>query len=119
MSNQSAPNVPGTSKFRMEELHPEIAKAVDRMHIGEISDPFVIQLSNGKTICAIVKLRNRINGHKANMSEDYEILYEMVSSLRQQEALEKWVREKQRTTYVRISEGWNDCDFIYPGWGKK
>lgn len=119
MSNQPAPNVPGTSKFRMEELHPEIAKAVDRMHIGEISDPFVIQLSNGKTICAIVKLRNRINGHKANMSEDYEILYEMVSSFRQQEALEKWVREKQRTTYVRISEGWNDCDFIYPGWGKK
>ena len=42
----------------------------------------------------------------------------MVSGIRKQEALEKWIREKQRTTYVRISEGWNDCDFKYPGWVK-
>ena len=53
------------------------------------------------------------------MADDYDILYDMVSSIRQQEALEKWVREKQRTTYVRISEGWNDCEFMYPGWGKR
>jgi peptidyl-prolyl cis-trans isomerase SurA len=119
MSNSPDPTVPGTSKFRMEELPPDIAKVVDKMHVGEISDPFVIQQPNGKTICAIVKLKNKINAHKANMAEDYEILYEMVSAIRQQEALEKWIRDKQRTTYVRISEGWNDCDFIYPGWGKQ
>ena len=107
-----------TSKFMMEQLPPEVARAVDRMHVGEISDPFTMQLRNGKTICAVVKLKNRINGHKANISEDYETLYDMVTSIRQEEALEKWIREKQRTTYVRISEGWNDCDFVYPGWGK-
>ncbi len=119
MKNQPNPSVPGTSRFTMEELPPDIARVVDRMHVGEISDPFVIQLPNGKTTCAVVKLKNKINAHKANISEDYEILYEMVSTIRQQEALEKWIREKQRTTYVRISEGWNDCDFIYPGWGKQ
>ena len=111
---------PGTviSKYEMENLPPEVARVVDRMHVGEISDPFTMQLSNGKTICAIVKLKSKINAHKANMADDYEILYDQVSEIRQQEALEKWVREKQRTTYVRISEGWNDCDFIYPGWVK-
>ena len=118
MSNSPGGNVPGTSKFMMEQLPPEVARAVDRMHVGEISDPFTMQLRNGKTICAVVKLKNRINGHKANISEDYETLYDMVTSIRQEEALEKWIREKQRTTYVRISEGWNDCDFVYPGWGK-
>lgn len=106
------------SKYQMENLPPEVARVVDRMHVGEISDPFTMQLSNGKTICAIVKLKSKINAHKANMADDYEILYDGVSQIRQQEALEKWVREKQRTTYVKISEGWNDCDFIYPGWIK-
>lgn len=118
MSHSVQPGAPGVSKYTLDELPPDIARVVNRMHVGEISDPFAVQLTNGKTICAIVKLKNKINGHKANMSEDYETLFEMVSAIRQQEALEKWVREKQRTTYVRISEGWNDCDFVYPGWGK-
>ncbi len=118
MTHRPNPNEPGISKFEMQDLHPDVARVINRMHVGEVSDPFVMQLSNGKTVCAIVKLKNKINGHKANMSEDYEILYEMVTYIRQQEALEKWIREKQRTTYVRISEGWNDCDFQYPGWGK-
>ena len=118
MTNQPQPGIPGTSKFRMEELPQDVAKVIDRMHVGEISDPFTMQVK-GKTVCAIVKLKNKINGHKATMAEDYEILYDMVTEIRQQEALEKWIRDKQRTTYVRISEGWNDCDFRYPGWGKQ
>ena len=109
----------GVSKVELQYLPQDVAKVVDRMHVGEISDPFVMQMDGGKTTCAIVKLKNKVNAHKANMADDYDILYDMVSSIRQQEALEKWVREKQRTTYVRISEGWNDCEFMYPGWGKR
>ena len=120
MSHSVEPGSPIViSKYEMQELPQDVAKAVDRMHVGEISDPFVMQLPNGKTTCAIIKLKNKINGHYANMADDYEKLFEMVSMIRQQETLEKWIREKQRTTYVRISEGWNDCDFIYPGWGKQ
>ena len=118
MTNQPQSGVPGTSKFRMEELPQDVAKVIDRMHVGEISDPFTMQVK-GKTVCAVVKLKNKVNGHKATMAEDYEILYDMVTEIRQQETLEKWIRDKQRTTYVRISEGWNDCDFRYPGWGKQ
>jgi peptidyl-prolyl cis-trans isomerase SurA len=120
MTYRPDPSVPGVSKFEMQQLPADVAKVIDRMHVGEISDPFVLRNeSNGKTTCAIVLLKNKINGHKATMADDYDILYEMVTSIRQQETLVKWIQEKQRTTYVRISEGWNDCDFVYPGWGKK
>lgn len=119
MTYTPEPGAPGISKFEMQQLPQDVAKVIDRMHVGEVSDPFTMQLPNGKTVCAIVKLKNKINGHKANMADDYETLYEIVSDMRRQEALEKWIREKQRTTFVRISEGWNDCDFRYPGWGKQ
>lgn len=118
MTYQSEPGVPGVSKIEMQQLNQDVARVVSRMHVGEISDPFTMQLNNGKTICAIVKLKSKINAHRATMADDYDILHEMVTQIRQQEALEKWIREKQRTTYVKISEGWNDCDFIYPGWVK-
>jgi peptidyl-prolyl cis-trans isomerase SurA len=50
------------------------------------------------------------------MTDDYEILHSMVNNVRREEAIQKWIKEKQRTTYVKISEGWNDCEFLYPGW---
>ena len=118
MSYSPSPNIPGVSRYTMEQLPPEMGKVVDRMHVGEISDPFTM-LVNGKPVCVIVKLKSKINGHKANLTEDYETLYQMVNTMRMEEALEKWISEKQRTTYVRISEGWNDCEFNYPGWTKQ
>ena len=32
--------------------------------------------------------------------------------------LDKWIREKQKHTYVRINENWKNCTFKYPGWIK-
>ena len=31
---------------------------------------------------------------------------------------EEWIKEMQRTTYVRINEDWRNCEFKYPGWIK-
>ena len=106
-----------TSKFEMQELPPEIAKVVDKMKVGEISEAFtMIPQKTGKEECVIVKLKSRINGHKATISEDYQNLKEIVLEKRRDEMLDKWIREKH--TYVRINENWKNCTFKYPGWIK-
>ena len=108
-----------TSKFEMQELPPEIAKVVDKMKVGEISEAFtMIPQKTGKEECVIVKLKSRINGHKATISEDYQNLKEIVLEKRRDEMLDKWIREKQKHTYVRINENWKNCTFKYPGWIK-
>jgi peptidyl-prolyl cis-trans isomerase SurA len=108
-----------TSKFEMQELPPEIAKVVDKMKVGEISEAFtMIPQKTGKEECVIVKLKSRINGHKATISEDYQNLKEIVLETRRDEMLDKWIREKQKHTYVRINENWKNCTFKYPGWIK-
>lgn len=109
-----------TSKFEMQELPPEIAKVVDKMKVGEISEAFtMIPQKTGKEECVIVKLKSRINGHKATISEDYQNLKEIVLEKRRDEVLDKWIREKQKHTYVRINDNWKNCAFKYPGWIKK
>ena len=108
-----------TSKFEMQELPPEIAKVVYKMKVGEISEAFtMIPQKTGKEECVIVKLKSRINGHKATISEDYQNLKEIVLEKRRDEMLDKWIREKQKHTYVRINENWKNCTFKYPGWIK-
>ena len=106
----------GTSKFEMQELPQEIARAVNTMNVNEISKPFIMINSKGKEVCAIVKLKSRVKGHKATLTEDFQALKGVVLERKQAEKLEKWIIEKQKNTYVRINEKWRNCDFKYPGW---
>ena len=112
----------GTSRFEMQQLagfvSQEVAKAVENLQIGEVSQPFTMVNSKGKEVCAIVKLKNRIDGHKATITEDYQRLKSIVTAKRSEEKLQKWIVEKQKNTYVRVNPEWRKCDFKYPGWIK-
>ena len=112
----------GTARFEMQELaqvSQEVAKVVEGLNVGEISEPFSMINSKGKEICAIVKLKARIDGHKATIAEDYQRLKSIVQAKLGEEKIEKWIVEKQKSTYVRINENWVKCDFKYPGWVRK
>ncbi len=112
-----------TSRFEMQQLagmvSQEVAKVVEGLQIGEISKPFTMINSKGKEVCAIVKLKNRIEGHKATITEDYQRLKSMVTATRSEEKIQKWILEKQKSIYVRINPNWRKCDFKYPGWIKE
>lgn len=112
----------GTTRFEMQDLaqvSQEVAKVVENMNVGEISKAFTMINDKGKEVCAIVKLKSRINGHKATITEDYQRLKAIVMEKRSEDKLEKWIKEKQKHTYVRINEKWQKCDFKYPGWIKE
>ena len=105
-----------TSRFKLAELPPEIAKAVDRMEVGDISKPFRMINERGKTVCAIAKLKNRTEGHKATITEDFQILKNVVLNKRREEVLHNWVVNRIKSTYVRINERYRNCNFEYEGW---
>ena len=112
----------GTARFEMQELaqvSQEVAKTVEGLNVGEVSEPFTMINNKGKEICAIVKLKARIDGHKATITEDYQRLKSIVQSKLGEEKLQKWIVDKQKSTYVRINENWVTCDFKYPGWVRK
>jgi peptidyl-prolyl cis-trans isomerase SurA len=105
-----------TSRFQLKDLPSEVARVVDTMKVGQISAPFTMINARGKTVCVIAKLKNRIEGHKATITEDFQVMQEVVLEKRREEALHKWVTEKIKSTYVRINDEYRDCDFEYEGW---
>lgn len=108
-----------SSRFELQELPSEIAKVVYEMKVGDISDPFVmIDQKTGKEVCAIVKLKTRVEAHKATPTEDYQVVKDVMIAKMKQQKLEEWIKEKQEKTYIRINENWCDCEFQYPGWVK-
>ena len=106
----------GTPKFEMAELPQEIGKMVYTMQVGDISKPFTMINDKQREVVAIVKLKARVEQHKANISDDYQVLKTIVEDQKREELLKDWIRKKQKSTYVRISDGWQNCDFQYPGW---
>ena len=108
-----------TSRFKMAELPTEIARVVEGLDVGEISKPFTMLDKAGKQQCCVIKLKSRIKAHAATITEDFQILSQIVRNKRSEEFIDKWIREKQRTTYVRINPAWSDCEFQYPGWIKE
>lgn len=108
----------GLSKYEMKDLPTEVARVVASMKVGDISKPFIMLNNKGKEVVAIVKLKSRVNGHRATMAEDYQELQNVVVNKLCDEKLDQWIREKQQTTYIHINEEWRNCEFQYPGWIK-
>ena len=107
-----------TSRFQMQDLPPEVAKVVDTMKVGQISTSFQMINQKGKTVCVIAKLKSRVEGHKATIAEDYQVLKDVVLSKRREDHIHQWVTNKIKSVYTRLNDNYRDCKFEYEGWIK-
>jgi peptidyl-prolyl cis-trans isomerase SurA len=116
MTNQNS----GSSKFEYQDLPPEIAKLVYTMKPGEVSEPFsMFSQKLGREVFAIVKLKNYIPTHKANLTDDFQTLKTMCESQLREKTIKEWLKKKILDTYIYISPEWRDCDFEFKEWIKK
>ncbi len=107
-----------TSHFEMKDLPTEVARAIEGLNVGEISKAFTMINSRGKTVCAIAKLRNKIQGHKATITEDFQVMSDVVLMKAKEKKIHDWVAEKIKDTYIKIDPRYQNCDFEYEGWVK-
>ena len=118
MSNNDPQTGRITSRFKMQDLPPEVAKVVDTMQVGQVSHAFQLINQRGKTVCVIAKLKNRVEGHKASISEDFQTLKDVVLQRRQNDRIHQWVVDKIKSVYTRLKDEYRDCKFEYEGWIK-
>ncbi|MBR3977537.1 MAG: peptidylprolyl isomerase [Bacteroidaceae bacterium] len=105
-----------SSHFSLEELPADVARVIDGLKPEEISQPFIWMLENGKTVCAIAKVRSRTEGHQATIADDYETLRMMYQAKLSDERIQEWIKQKQKDTYVRVNKDSRSCEFKYPHW---
>ena len=109
-----------SSKFEYQDLPQEVAKVVYDMNVGEISKPFtMISPTTNKEVVAVVKVKSKTENHKANLTDDYQMLRNYYESQKKEEFIQSWIARKQKETYISIDPQWQNCNFQYPGWIKK
>ena len=107
-----------SSKFRMQDLPTEVARVVDTLQVDQISAPFQMVNNKGKTVVVIAKLKSRTEGHRATITDDFQVMKNVVLGKRRQDYLLDWVKTKLKDTYIWMNERYRDCDFEYEGWIK-
>lgn len=107
----------GSSKFEKDNLPPAIAQKVNSLKLNEISEPFLDE-TRGKDSYKIIKIKSETKAHTANLSDDWSIFENMLTNKKQQDILDKWIKDKQANTYVHIDDSYKNAKFRFKGWIK-
>lgn len=103
----------GTTKFEMDQVDPAISFALDKMNVGDISQPLLMRTEEGKQAYRIVYLKSRTSPHRASLKEDYDRIQQWSLGEKNSKAIDKWISEKVAKTYVNIIDEYRKCSFIH------
>ncbi|MBK7964163.1 MAG: peptidylprolyl isomerase [Bacteroidetes bacterium] len=102
----------GSSHFEADMVDPVILFQLDKMKVGEYSNPISTTTREGGQGFRILFLKSRTEPHRLNLKDDYQKLQELALSDKQNTVLEQWRNKKKLTTYIRIGEDYNTCPII-------
>lgn len=111
----------GSSYFEKDQLKPNDYNVLRNMQEGDISEPFESldnEGRNGNTIYKILYLEKILPAHVANYQDDYSILIDEVNNKNAMKAIEDFIVEKQKSTYIVIDPLFQGCEFQRKGWIK-
>ncbi|MBP5302189.1 MAG: peptidylprolyl isomerase [Bacteroidales bacterium] len=110
----------GSAVFEKDQLKPNDYIVLRDMKVGEISDPFesVDNEGRGNTIYKIIKLEEIIPSHVATYEGDFDILTTVANNRNANKAIDEFIKEKQKTTYIVIDPVFSGCNFTRQGWIK-
>ena len=112
----------GSSYFEIDQLKPQDYAAIKNLKEGEISEP-VESLDNegrdGNLVYKIIKVDKIIPAHAASFENDYDLMLQHARSRLQNDAINNFIEEKIKTTYIVIDPLFKDCVFEKEGWSEK
>ena len=106
-----------SSKFTKDALPPSIAKEANKLKVGEISEAFLDE-QRGQETYKIIKIKSQTKPHKANLADDWSQFENMLKNKKQQILLNKWIKEKQSSTYISIDDSYKNATFRFKNWIK-
>ena len=112
----------GSAYFEIDQIKPQDYAAVKDLEPGQISEP-VESLDNegrdGNVVYKILRLDKIIPAHTATFEHDYTELLGDVTQAQQRKAIDKFVEDKIKVTYIKIDPLFQDCEFSIDGWKTK
>jgi len=104
--------------FELSRMDPALYARINNLKKGEISDVFYDETREGEKMYKIILLKDKVEGHKADLNKDYVKIKNLALQKKKQEIINNWIKDKIKDTYIKIHNQYKDCDFEY-NWLKK
>lgn len=101
----------GTTRFEVTDLDPSVSFVIDKLKVGEISEPVLMETEDKREAYRILYLKKRTLPHRANLEEDYNKIQKWAEQDKQQKAYSAWIKKKVKKTYIKIIDKYKDCEF--------
>ena len=107
-----------STKFKLTRMEPMLYSQVSSLKDDKVSFPIVDEDRTGRKMYKIYRVTNRIGEHTADFVKDYTSIRELALKEKQLEAIQKWIKEAIKKTFVSVKGEYRKCNFSN-NWLKK
>ncbi len=102
----------GSVKFEKTAIDDATFATLNKLIPGEYSSPIPYVTEDGNMAYRIVYLKSKVAAHKANMTEDYDMIKSAALEDKKSKIIQKWILNKVQTTSIKINDQYRDCPFV-------
>lgn len=115
-SNSGLPINPrsGSTKWEIGSLDRQVFYVLDKLEVGEVSEPTMMSEPDGSSVFRIFKLISESEPHKADVITDYLLIRGAAENKKKQEMITDWIRDKISSTFIRLIPEYQTCPFGSP-----
>ncbi|MEY3574302.1 MAG: hypothetical protein RLZZ617_900, partial [Bacteroidota bacterium] len=99
-------------RWPIDQLTPDLYFAIEKMVEGSYSEVQPYSPAGGEAGFRLVLLRKRTSPHRTSLEEDYEKIQETALQIKRLDRLNRWIDQKSKEIYVRLSDLAPDCPTI-------
>lgn len=103
----------GSTLFDASELDQQVSFTINRMQVGELSEPVPMKTEDNKDAYRLLYLKRKTAPHKANLKDDYTLIRNWALQQKREEIINKWIANKSQKAYIRVIDDFKDCDFMF------
>ena len=102
----------GSTRFDLNAINEYYYNVgIQGMDEGQISNASAMKTADNRDAYRIVRLNKKHPAHRANLTDDYDNIYNAALNAAKQQKMRKWARHQMSITYVRLSDEYKDCVF--------
>jgi peptidyl-prolyl cis-trans isomerase SurA len=99
----------GSTLVTIDELDKDVVLQLDKLKVGEYSQPLPFTNERGDKGVRILYLKSRSQPHRMNMRDDYNKISTAALEQKKQMVMEKWLTTHIADYYIMIDNDLNNC----------
>lgn len=102
----------GSSFVTIDQLDKDMVLAIQKLKVGEYSEPIPFSDERGKKAVRLVYLQTRTEPHRESLKDDYSKISQRALEEKRNDVLEKWFQTHIPNYYIVIDKDFSGCENV-------